>query len=207
MRRPGGRRPRPGSRSAPPPRPERMRIVKPSSRSDALDEGRAVRGVAQGRGARRHDAADARAARDRPEVAQRLEGALERLAADPPGVVELAREAQRGAAAGEDVQVAAGLRPVDHDAPRVRADVDDRDRVVTRGRRFARPSWARAYATRGHGNEPGPTESDDKPGHRRTGQTGRCFAPLEHTSRDTAARRRDALQDVAEDVLLDLSVE
>ena len=61
-----------------------------------------------------------------------------------PGAVQLAHEPERGAAAGQDVQVPPGLLPVHHHAAGVRADVDHRHRRG--GRRAGRPdAWGPAH--------------------------------------------------------------
>ena len=62
--------------------------------------------------------------------------------------VQVARQAQRGAAAGEHVEVPARLGPEHHHAARVRADVDDRYGI-------ARPRHGEAQLTRRQGNGPG----------------------------------------------------
>ncbi len=119
---------------------------------DPPDERRAVRRVPQGRGARGHDPPHPGTLRDRAEVPKGQECALERLRGDPPGLVELAHEPQRGAAAREDPQVPAGLVAVHHHAARVRADVDHRHgrrRSIAPGR--TPPRRLRRPSRRGHG--------------------------------------------------------
>ena len=83
----------------------------PSSRAHALQEGGAVLGVAHGGGGHGHDARGAGAHGDGAEVAQRLQGALHGLGAQPVLRVHVAHQAQRGAGAGQDAQAPARLAP------------------------------------------------------------------------------------------------
>ena len=107
-------------------------------------------------GARGDDPPHAGAAGDGPEVPQGLVGALEAVGRDAPGAVQLPHEPQRGPAAGQDVQVAAGLLPVHHHAAGVRADVDDgrRGSIVARAADALGPGTARQRTRERRPREP-----------------------------------------------------
>src|SRR5262249_46921532 len=96
----------------------------PQLRADLLDEGRAVLRVADGGRRERHHLRGPGAASDRAEVLEGVESALERVGPEAVRLVQLADEAERGAAAGQDLHVALDLVAVDDHPARVRADVD-----------------------------------------------------------------------------------
>ena len=139
----------------------------PQLAPDTPDEGGPVGGIAESRGPGGDDPPHARAAGNGTEVPQGLVRALEAVGGDAPGPVQLPHEPQRGAAAGQDVQVPAGLLPVHHHAAGVRADVDHRHR---RRPRVARPA---PVASRLHAH------------HTPEGSTCHSGRPTRHSARPT----------------------
>ena len=97
----------------------------------AGDEVRPVGGIAAGGRGDRPDVLDAEDARDRLEAAQRFERALDAFVAEAAGRADLAAEAAQNLLV-EDRRRAPDRALVDDEPHRVRADVDDADRLESR---------------------------------------------------------------------------
>ena len=112
--------------------------------SELLHERGPVLRVPQGRRRHSDDPLRARADREGAEVSQRLPDVGDRLRAQPVLAVHVADEAEGGAAAGQDVELAGGVEAVPDHPGGVGADVDDRDAA---GRAYGH-RWPRRAASK-----------------------------------------------------------
>ena len=108
-------------------RPDRMSILIPQMRSASRDEGRPVLGVAAGGGGNAEHAADLQGVAQRAKARQRRQGLGHRIGRQQPGRLHLAAETGQHLFV-ENRRRTAGQALIDHEAHRIRADIDHRDR-------------------------------------------------------------------------------
>ena len=107
--------------------PESISISRPNDALGELDEGAAVLGVAACGGRNRQNSLHAHGRAQRPVAFERRQRVLDRVGGKKAGRLHLAAEAAQRLFV-EERRRAARERLVDHEAHRVRADVDDGER-------------------------------------------------------------------------------
>jgi hypothetical protein len=99
----------------------------PGLRASPREKFTGVGRVPEGRGAERDHRRGARSDRDLPEIAQYANGAFQGATAKATSTVQFSNELQVCVFVGDDFKTPPRIDPKNHDARRVRAEIDHRD--------------------------------------------------------------------------------